>query len=200
MFKTFLWPIPIGLGVAGMTNHWLYASLIVFGLTGMIWRIQSWFDTYSSINGKLMIFSNHLFQSETNGDICKLSIILQIYNCSNQVISCIIDEEKTKLIVDGKTKHKFYYNKIDQLLAPYHLFNVSTDSIELDLSEKNMLDKDIRIDAEVHLKYGFKEDEKYVTSRKITNFVKLVRHANNFVMAIPIQPQEAITPPVSVRD
>jgi hypothetical protein len=184
------------LGVAGMTNHWLYASLIAFGLTGMMWRIQSWFDG-NNIDGKLMIFSNHLFQTETNGNNCNLSIVLQIYNFSNQLISCLIDEEKTRLVIDSKTKPEFKYQQISELLVPYHLFNVSTDSITLNLTEENIFNKVIRIDAEVHLKYGAKGGEKYTVSKKIKNFVKLIKHAPNVIGVMPVIENTLITPPAS---
>ena len=63
---------------------------------GMMWRIGSWLYTYKTVDEKLMIFPNHLFliQTQKNEGKIKLSIALQIYNCSNEIISCIIDEEK----------------------------------------------------------------------------------------------------------
>ena len=100
--------------------------------------------------------------------------------------------KKKKLIVGGRTKAKFQYHQIDQLLCPYHLFNVNTDSVELDLEEKNVLDRDMQIDADVHLKYGLQGDEKYVISRKITNIIKFIRHESGSIVAIPIQSKESI--------
>ncbi len=144
----------------------------------------------------LIIFPDFLYQVITDQNKCKLSIVLQIYNCSNQIISCIIDEEKTKLIVNEKTKPKFQYTKTDQLLVPYHLFCVSTDSIEFDLTIENILDKRIQINAEIHLKYGFKENENYIVSIKIENFVKLVRIGDNNIIAIQLPPNSPIKPPV----
>lgn len=187
------------------TIAWLCVFL---GLSIMIYGVRSFLvnlhkntiNQIFNIEDKLMIFTNHLYQTVLNGKRCNLSIILQIYNCSNQIMSCILDEEKTKLIIDGKTKHKFQYNKIDELVPPYHLSNLSTDSIELDLEEKNIFDKIIQIDAEVHLIYGFKGNEKYITSRKITNFVKLVRHGDYHIVAVQIQSNNITKPPASLDD
>ena len=147
------------------------------------------------IDGKLIIFPDFLYRVITDQNKCKLSIILQIYNCSNQIINCIIDEEKTKLIVNEKTKHKFQYTNTNQLLVPYHLFGVSTDFIEFDLTTENILNKSIQINAEIHLKYGFKENENYIVSIKIENFVKLVRIGDNNIIAIQLPLNSSIKLP-----
>lgn len=208
IIKPYILPALSSIGGYMLTQNIIAWLLIFSGSSGMIYMLRKFIinlkkdiiNDIFNIEDKLMIFTNYLYQTIVNEKKCSLSIILQIYNCSNQIMSCIIDEEKTKLIIDGKTKHKFQYNKIDELLPPYHLSNLSTDSIELDLEEKNIFEKIIQIDAEVHLVYGLKGNEKHITSRKITNFVKLVRHGDYHIIAIQVQPKNSTKPLASPID
>lgn len=50
--------------------------------------------------------------------------------------------------------------------------------------------------VEVHLIYGLKGNEKHITSRKITNFVKLVRHGDYHIVAVQVQPNNFTKQPV----
>jgi hypothetical protein len=50
--------------------------------------------------------------------------------------------------------------------------------------------------VEVQLIYGLKGNEKHITSRKITNFVKLVRHGDYHIVAVQVQPNNFTKQPV----
>ena len=119
-----------------------------------------------SIKDKLLIIPEPRIEFPGN-NIHNIRIAMSVYNCSSQVISCFLDQEKTVIIVNGQTHQKDeldVINKSSVLLPPYYLSNAATGIIKV--KDINIAES-LKITAKIALKYGILNNEKYEVYHKV---------------------------------
>jgi hypothetical protein len=150
------------LGYYMLTQQFLGAIFLSLPLVYLVHKCK---QNYS-IKGKLLIIPEPRLEFPDN-NIHNIRIAMSVYNCSSQVISCFLDQEKTVIIVNGQTHQKDeldVINKSSVLLPPYYLSNAATGIIKVkDISVAGSL----KITATIALKYGILNNEKYEVYHKV---------------------------------
>lgn len=183
--------------------------LILIGTIGMMWRITSWIHEIksalhglSSIEKKLIFVTSPILDYKIDPhEIYSFFVRFMIYNYSNQPIRCSVDHEKTSLIINGKTEHKFKYFGASRLIMPYDpRYEFKTHDIPLEIKEGESLTT--RVTVTIFLRYGHQNDktEAYSLVHNIDQFVKLTRLNDGKIKIDQLSPAPSTTPPASARD
>ena len=190
--------LPITLYVTNLTDsikpycplaYWfIFLLSIIF-----IFFIMRLFNGDFSVKNKLLMIPEPLLEFPNN-KIHTLRIAVPVYNCSHRIISCLLDQEKTRIIVNGNThQQEALYDRTSSLFPPYHLSKASTGIIELNGIDDTK-NTPVHITATISLKYGTINDEKHEVWHKVNISCVLSRLENGSIVIQPIT-----APPVSVQ-
>lgn len=192
IFK-YIWPaFPLSAELY-MIHGWLEAALVFIGLVGILFIFQSWFNFYrkienskKQIDGKIIFLEDGPPRIYVENKKLYISIVVNIYNCSSQIVSYIIDTKKTRVDINDNTKspNKCVYITTSWLTPPCFPSYAATDYVALDL-ESITTNTNLEINAEIYLKYGVKGDEKYEISKQIQTCYKVIDKGNNHIILIP---------------